>query len=153
MGPPTDSRRRLKEGAATGVMSSVPFFIKNLYGGFAVARGLLRSEPEHLVLEFEVKDEVVGLLSSSVRQVRVPIAHVDAISLRRGLFRTTVTVRSRSMEAVADVPGRDGAEISLRIARKHRDAAAGLVSEVDLKVAETRLDELDRDMTDAASSG
>ena len=137
--PVQDWRRGIK-------VVSVPFFINDLYGGFAVARGVLRSGPEDLVLEFNTKDNVVGLLSTGVKQVRIPIAEIESIRLQQRLGRATLRLRTMSMASVVDIPGYSEEGASLRIARRYRNDAKALVSEVDLRIAELRLDELDQQL-------
>ena len=48
------------------------------------------------------------------------------------------------MAPIADVPGRSHEGFRLSIARKYRDEAAALTAEVDLRIAELRLDEMDQ---------
>ena len=129
----------------TGV-ASVPFSIPNLYGGFATARGILRLEPEHLVLEFDVRDELIGMFNSSVSQARVPLAEVESLEVSARLWRTTLAIRTASMASIADVPGRSQEGVRLSIARKYREDARMLASEVELRIAELRLGEIDERM-------
>ena len=126
-------------------VASVPFSVPNLHGGLATARGIVRLEPEHLVLEFDVKDDLVGVFNSGVSRVRIPLTEVESLKLSKRLWWTTFIVRTRSMTAIADVPGRSHEGFRLSIARKYRDDAAELTAEVDLRMAELRLDEMDRE--------
>ena len=124
-------------------MASVPFSIPNLYGGFATARGIARIEPEHLVLEFDIRDDLIGELTSGINQARIPLTEIESLEVSRRLWWTTLAVRTRSMAPIADVPGRTQEGVRLNIARKYRNDAAMLAAEVDLRVAELRLDEID----------
>ena len=126
-------------------MASVPFSIPNLYGGFATARGIARIEPEHLVLEFDIRDDLIGEFTTSINQARIPLAEIESLEVSRRLWWTTLVVRTRSMASIADVPGRTQEGVRLNIARRYRNDAAMLAAEVDLRVAELRLDELDRE--------
>ena len=126
-------------------MASVPFSIPNLYGGFATARGIARIEPEHLVLEFDIRDDLIGEFTSSINQARIPLAEIESLEVSRRLWWTTLAVRTRSMASIADVPGRSQEGVRLNIARKYRNDAAMLAAEVDLRVAELRLDEMGKD--------
>ena len=126
-------------------MASVPFSIPDLYGGLATARGIARIEPEHLVLEFDIRDDLIGEFTSSINQARIPLTEIESLEVSRRLWWTTLAVRTRSMASIADVPGRTQEGVRLNIARKYRNDAAMLAAEVDLRVAELRLDEMDKD--------
>lgn len=126
-------------------MGSVPFSIPNLYGGFATARGIARTEPDHLVREFDIKEEPIGEFSSGISQVRIPLGEIESLELNKRLWWTALAVRTRSMASIADVPGRSQEGIRLSIARKYRNDAAMLAAEVDLMIAELRLDEMGRE--------
>ena len=126
-------------------MASVPFSVPNLHGGFATARGIVRLEPEHLVLEFDVRDDLVGVFNSSVSQVRIPLTEVESLKLSKRLWWTSLVVRTKSMTVIADVPGRSHEGFRLNIARKYRDDAAALAADVDLRIAEIRLGEMDQE--------
>ncbi len=123
-------------------MASVPFSIPNVYGGFATARGIARAEPEHLVLEFDIKEELIGEFSSGISQARIPLTEIESLEVSTRFWWTTLAVRTRSMASIADVPGRSQEGVRLSIARKYRTDAAMLAAEVDLRIAELRLDEM-----------
>ena len=124
-------------------MASVPFSIPDLYDGFATARGIARKEPEHLVLEFDVREDVVDVFNSSVSQARIPLTEIESVGVSKRLWWTTLALRTTSMASIAD--GRSEEGLRLSIARKYRDDAAMLAAEVDLRIAELRLDQMDRE--------
>ncbi len=126
-------------------MPSVPFSVPDLHGGLATARGIVRLDADHLVLEFDVRDDFVGLFNSSVSQARIALTEIESLELSRRLWWTTLAVRTKSMASIAEVPGRSHEGFKLKIARKYRDGAAALAAEVDLRIVEIRLDEMEQE--------
>ncbi len=49
-------------------MSALPVSLGSPYGGLAVCDGLMRLEEQALVLEYQSKDAVLGILKSDVRE-------------------------------------------------------------------------------------
>jgi hypothetical protein len=67
-------------------MNAVPFELGYVYQGFASGNGLLRDEDQHLCLEFQVQDAVVGLIKSGITQLRIPIADLASVTLEKSWF-------------------------------------------------------------------
>ena len=133
-------------------MTSVPFSIGNVFGGLGVAKGVLRNEADDLVLEFQLKDGVLGLLKSDVKTVRLPIGSIEEVSLHRmwsdplhllGRGSWHLRIRAMHLHSVADIPGQDEDGFRLTVSRQYRMAAQVLISEVELEVLETRLREIE----------
>jgi hypothetical protein len=110
-------------------MASVPFTIQ--YGGFMECHGLVRGEGDCLVVEYQSQDRVCGLFRRRARSVRVPLADLEAVELRRdGWFgrRKQLVIRAKSMLALESVPGSRQAELALDIARRDQAAAEQFVA-------------------------
>ncbi len=103
---------------------------------FADMEGIARVEENALALEFQVKDNIFGIIKSQPREVRIPFAELAEVTFRRGWFRGVLIVRARRMSVLADVPGTEGAEIRLRCQRRYRDAAQELASQVSMRMVE-----------------
>src|SRR5262249_17377221 len=124
---------------------SLPFSIPKVYEGFAKAHGIARMTSSGLTLEFEVKDGIVGMIKSGVREVQISIDDLHVLELRKGWLRTRLFIRTRRMTAVTRIPGNRAGVIELRVAREDRQIAETLVSLVMLKLSERELEKLDRD--------
>ncbi|HEX5107421.1 MAG TPA: hypothetical protein VFV95_03205 [Vicinamibacterales bacterium] len=123
---------------------SLPFSIPKLYEGFATAHGIARMTPAGLTLEFEVKDGIVGMIKSGVREVQIAIDDLHQLELRKGWLRTRLFIRTRRMTAVNRIPGNRAGMIELRVARQDRQIAESLVSLVMLRLSERELEKLGR---------
>ena len=106
---------------------TLPFKVPDLFGGFAEGKGLAKASPLELILEFVVKETVLDLFKSGVKEIRIPRAEVDVVRLKRGWFGAKVHTRLKSMKWLADLPGCDNGEVTLYVARRDRDQAQAFV--------------------------
>ena len=124
-------------------MESLPFSIADVYEGLAEVAGTARCEGDVLILEFQTHDSLIGLLTSKVKTIHLPLHALAAIHFQHKLFTAFVTLRVHSMHWVQDLPGTCQAEVRLRVARKYRKVAQAFVSELELRCAEHQLRRLD----------
>lgn len=106
---------------------TVPFTVE-VYEGLGAAEGLLRLDGDALLLEFEVKDSLIGVLTSGLKQAVVPLNEVDRVTWNEGWIGSRLIVQTSSLQAVRDVPARRQGQVRLNISRKDREAARRLVS-------------------------
>jgi hypothetical protein len=106
---------------------TLPFKVPDLFAGFAEGRGLAKASPSELVLEFVVKDTVLDLFKSGIKEIHIPLSEVDVVRLKRGWFGAKVYIRLKSMKWLADLPSCDNGEVTLHVARRDREQAAGFV--------------------------
>ena len=123
---------------------SVQFSIHNAYQGLAVVNGVLQTSETDLVVEYETKDAVVGMVKSGIKQVRIPGNELSTVVLKAGWFRTRLFIRTRGMAALAGIPGNEAGQVVLRIARKDRKAAQALASALLLYLSDLQLASLNR---------
>lgn len=119
--------------------TSVPFAIPKAYAGWVDCQGLMRVDGEWLRLEFESKDPFLGVFKTPIQNLRIPLADLQRIELKRGWFSTTLELRARSLRTWTDVPGAEASVLLLDIARRNREAAAELASVVSLRLCERDL--------------
>jgi hypothetical protein len=107
------------------------------------ARGLLRVSGDALVLEW--RDDVLHTNTfqrsrGPLQTVTIPAADVDEVEARRTLLGgTRLTIRVRTLEAVAQVPFAHGARVMLRIERADRMRAREFSAAVHEQIAEAGL--------------
>jgi hypothetical protein len=114
---------------------SVPVTMESSWAGLASNSGLLRLEADTLILEFETKDDVLQMLKSGVKRVAVSLAEVDACRWKPGWFGGKIELSVRSMSVLTGIAGASQGRVALGVARKDRDKALGLVSNVELSLA------------------
>ncbi len=111
---------------------SVPFTIQNVFQGFAETEGILSIDNTDLKLEFQTSDNILGLLKSGVREVRLPLDKVEEITFRKRWLGCSLIIRVAEMRGAAEVPNFSQGEILLSIGKKHSQAASDLVSAIQL---------------------
>ena len=121
---------------------TIPFTIPSVYEGLATAHGVARSTEAGLVLEFQVKDGFVGMVTSGVKEVQVPFHELVSIELKEGWFRRQLLIRARSLTTLASVPGHESGHVVVRIARKDVPMAREMVSILRLTLSERQLESL-----------
>ncbi|HEU4631460.1 MAG TPA: hypothetical protein VFS08_17030 [Gemmatimonadaceae bacterium] len=111
--------------------------------------GLARLEPDALVVQFAESRHVVHVLAAGgveqrresdvVSDRRIPLEAISGARVAWGLLGPRLVVTTSDLRALAGMPGANGAELRLRIARRHRTAASELVAELQLQLADLAL--------------
>ncbi|HKL17364.1 MAG TPA: hypothetical protein VJ905_00275 [Halalkalibaculum sp.] len=123
---------------------TVPFIIPEINSGFQQAEGLLKLAKEQLELEFEVKDAILGLIKSGVKEAVIPFSELKSIEIKKGWFSTKIILEGTSMKTFNELPGSELATCTLKVKRKHRDDAESLISQARLQLSEYKLDQFDK---------
>jgi len=123
---------------------TVPFIIPEINSGFQQAEGLLKLAKEQLELEFEVKDAILGLIKSGVKDAVIPFSELKSIEFKKGWFSTKIILEGTSMKTFNELPGSELATCTLKVKRKHREDAESLISQARLQLSEYKLDQFDK---------
>jgi hypothetical protein len=118
------------------LMSPVPVSIGFLL--LAKCEGLLRLEDGDLVLEYQTKDAVIGILKSKVQEVRIPREMLASVAIRKqGLFgfNSGVVIQTTRMQLApgTQIPGMTQGRLVLDVAREDVPAAENLVAALGLE--------------------
>ncbi len=122
--------------------NSVPFKITNINHGLQEAEGLFTLGEEGPVLEYEVKDTLIGAVKSGVKTVQITYSKIESISFKKGLMSAKIILEGISMSAFDELPGVEVATCILKVKRKDRKEAEALVSKARLALSEYKLNEL-----------
>jgi hypothetical protein len=100
--------------------------------------GLLRLEDGDLVLEYQTKDALLGILKSHVREARIPRDMLASVTIRtEGFFgfNTKVVIHTTRMQPVpgTEIPGMTQGRLMLDVARENVPAAEKLVADLGLE--------------------
>lgn len=120
----------------------VPVTLGDLYGGFAKATGLLILEGEHLLLEYQIKDELFGALKGKPRSFRIPLTALDSVEYKKNFFGTKLMIRVLRLRDLDGIPNSEKGEVKLKISRKDRPQAEAVASAINYRLSELRLDEM-----------
>ena len=104
---------------------AVPFSLERYELKSAVTvRGVVRLEPDALVIEFRETTMSMTTLAETdgeVREFRVPIDELESVEVeRRWLWSPRLRIRTRTLTALRDIPGAAGNECVLPIRRGER---------------------------------
>ena len=84
-------------------MLSVPFATGDIHGGFSEGRGAIRVDDDEVVIEVQVK--LFGLFKRPAQTFRFELTDLEDVRHRRGVFRDSLTIRTRPMETATRIPG------------------------------------------------
>lgn len=127
-------------------MDSIPVRFPEIYQGLADAEGMLRISPDDLTLEYQVKDNLLGVMKSGVTTAVIPFDHIDEVDFRSNFLRTSLNIRVDSMQIVDDVPGAKQGIVSLKIPRRYKKEAALIAHEASIRSSQSKLDRLEGDV-------
>ena len=121
------------------------FTTDEAYSGLAEVQGIMRVEKSRLVLEYQVKDGLIGVFKSSPKELRIPFEELSEVKYKLNWFVSRFRLHINSMKILGEFPvGKDGI-ISLKIKRKQKQAAKDLESYINLRLSEFRLAQMDED--------
>ena len=113
-------------------MKSVPFSISDDHSGLSDLRGLVCLEGDDVVIEMQIK--FLGLFKRPSRAFRFDMTDLEEIRHTRRFWGDTVTLRTRPMERVADIPGASEGALCLKVKRADRPALDVLLDRLELWV-------------------
>lgn len=100
---------------------SLPFKIDGSQtGGFKTVDGIAKFSAAGIVLEFEAK--IFGIMKTGVKEVRVPLAEIETVEVRKKFFRHTLEIWLNNFKTLNEIPNKDG-RIVLQIAKDDRARA------------------------------
>ncbi len=105
--------------------------------------GIIRLEGKHLIMEYQSRDAVLGMVKSAVNEVRLSLNDVQHITFIKGFFSNKMKIQAKAMRAFEKVPGSVQGAVELKIKRHDRKNADYLVSAANLRMSEMRLEALD----------
>lgn len=104
------------------------FSIEEVFGGMAETHGLARLEKDILILEFETRDSVIGMIRSGLKEVKVPVKDISAVRFEKKMFKTQLTVQGARMRSFKNVPGNKAGEIRLLFDKNARESSTRLAT-------------------------
>ena len=85
---------------------------------------------DELVIEVQVK--VFGMFDRGAQTFRFELTDLEEVRHKRNPFRDKVTIRTRPMGLIADVPGATEGALPLLFKRRHRAQVDALLDRLDL---------------------
>lgn len=114
----------------------------DIYMGLAEVSGLLRFEENALILEYQVKDEVLGMFDSKMKSFRIPLNIIDFIELEKKWFVWRFNIYLNRLFS-SDKPIRIEENcLSFKFKKKEIEKAKSLKSQLLIEISEQKLKDL-----------
>lgn len=112
--------------------SSVPFKTES---GISQINGVAKFSSAGIVLEFESK--FFGLISSGIKEVRLPIAELLDVKFRKGVLKrgSKIEIRLKSFTKLAELPNKEG-KVVLKLFADDFDRARDAVARIEKDIAD-----------------
>ena len=110
-------------------MSTIPFFIADIWQGLLKGHGLVTLQGNTLRLEIQIVDSLTGLIKIKHLVHEAPLSEVASVSMRSSLYGlyTVLSVQGTRLDVFAGFPRARGGRCRLRIARRDRQNCAAFV--------------------------
>lgn len=119
------------------------FTAEEAYSGLAEVEGIMRLEPRALVLEFQVKDSIFGVIKSKAKDLRIPFEELEEVEYKVNWRMSRFEIYVQSMHLLGQFPGSKDGRITLKIKRKYKQNAKEFSSHLNLRLSEYRLSSMD----------
>ena len=113
----------------------LPFEISGLYAGCAVLRGMIRSTPEFLLLEYKISDTLIGAFSGGLQTREIAWTDIERAESGKGFFSPWLQLTARSMKAIDKLPCTVPGQVRFSIPWKHRRQVRAMASEINLMLS------------------
>ncbi|MEL6652796.1 MAG: hypothetical protein AAFQ87_18495 [Bacteroidota bacterium] len=113
--------------------------------GLTEVNGMMRLGQKSLILEYQVKDGIVGMIKSDPKELVIPFDNLLEVKYKLNWAVSRFKITVNSMRILGKFPVSDSGVISLKIKRKQKQGAKELASRLNLLLSEHRLEMMDRD--------
>jgi hypothetical protein len=132
----------------------LPIKQKDVYGGLAEITGLIRKDVDTLIVEYQVKDDVLGMFNSDVKVLDLPFSHIQSIEVEKKWFVCNFEIYLNRLPTIQKPLVIRENCLSFRINKKHIEKARTIRTSLMIAISEKRLsdmDEEDEDLTNEIS--
>ncbi|MFT4862211.1 MAG: hypothetical protein ACI95C_001429 [Pseudohongiellaceae bacterium] len=98
--------------------------------GFMESEGLVYLEDDHLKIEFQTYDSVLGLFRSNLKEAAIALADIRFIKLNQKFWSSELVILGRNMKVFRHLPSGGAGKLVLKLNRDAQQAALTLVLSV-----------------------
>jgi len=102
--------------------------------GFMESEGVVYLDDDHLQIEFQTYDSVLGLLRSQLKEASIALDDVRTIKLNQKFWSSELVIQGRNMKVFRHLPGGGAGKLILKLNREAQQAALDLVLSVNEKL-------------------
>ncbi len=116
---------------------------QDVYSGFAKASGLLRPQEDSIIIEYQVKDEVLGTFNSDIKHLEIPLRYIDSVGVERKWFTWYIQFDLNQLSMIQKPLMLDENRLSFALKRNDVEKARSLKSNLMIRISEQNLRDLD----------
>ena len=116
-------------------VARVPFFISDIFAGFAKIHGIMIVTPEQLIFEYQMSDNVFGAISGKIAKRAVGYGELAAVESATGFFKPRLIFRAKGLETFSKFPHRDPSLFCIRVSWKNRKLIKPALAEIGLNLS------------------
>jgi len=120
----------------------LPFTLSESDNFLTESSGIIRLDRDTLVIEYQTRDAVLGVIKSGVKEVNLSLSSIQNISFKKGFFSNKLRIQAKAMKALEKVPGSLHGAVDMKIKRADRNTAEYLVSAANLRLSEMKIEAL-----------
>ena len=94
---------------------SIPIKFNDSFEGFAESKGLLLLKNGAVIIQFQTKDAILGMVKSDLKTVDIPLENLIEISYKKSIFGNKLILLVDNLSFVELLPSSDSNEIVLSI--------------------------------------
>ena len=98
--------------------------------GFMESEGVVYLEEDHLQIEFQTYDSVLGLFRSNLKESSISLEDIRTIKLNQKFWSSELVIQGRNMKVFRHLPGGGAGKLILKLNREAQQAALNLVLSV-----------------------
>ncbi len=121
------------------------FSTDQAFGGLVTVEGILRVDPQKVLLEYHKKDNLVRVLKSKNTLLEIPYQDLQEVNYKRNWFVSRFQLEIKNLHILQQFPASKNGIISLSIPRKQKEIAKEIASYINLRISEIRLASMDSD--------
>lgn len=113
------------------------------YMGMAELSGLLRVEKEHVVLEYSLKDEVLGMFNSDLKVLKIPLQSIDDVIVKKKWFSVRFIIYLNRLPNTDKSLHIKENTITFKVKKNELERAQSIRSSLRLRISEEKLQRLE----------
>ena len=110
--------------------ANVTFKISDDFG-LSESSGMIYVEDEHLLIEYQNYDSIIGLLKSSIKEIEIPISEIRRARLEQKFWNSELVLQAKSMKSFRRLPGATAGTFRITVTKESQKAAESLVKEIN----------------------
>ena len=114
--------------------------MEDKWQGFAKTSGLLSFDGEFLIIEFQTVDALFSIIKSPVKRIRIKADKLNFVKHASGITKNNLIFSAKSLKTIEPFPSKNNYEVLLKFKKRYKENVNMLVSKINLRIAELKLE-------------